>query len=122
MKKILLLFVSAILLSWCIVNTVNANASSSENTTKDICIGNPDLVSYSVKHQYINREGWGNLYTITVVNKVEDPVWVTVKPKGCTNGRTESATIQAFDKTELMISTGDEKPTGWHVEAHRTRR
>lgn len=122
MKKILLLFISVLLLSLGLVNTVNANTSGSENTTKDICMGNPDLVSYSVKHQYINREGWGNTYTITVVNKVEDPVWVHVKPKGCTNGHGDSRTIRAFDKTEFMISTGDEKPTGWHVEAYRERR
>jgi len=121
MKKVLLLFISVLLLSLGLVNTVNANTSGSENTTKDICMGNPDLVSYSVKHQYIDREGWGNTYTITVVNKVDEPVFVNVKPKGCTTGHGTSGTIRAFDKTEFMISTGDEKPTGWHVSAIRSR-
>ena len=73
-------------------------------------------VTYEVSKIYINREGWGNTYTIKVENNTNEYIQVRVTAKGC--GDTDSARIKPYGSEEIGIATGEKEATGWHVEAY----
>lgn len=113
MKKFICILVATITLSFGFYSTIEAASSTIKASTEETY----GVIEYNVEHTYINREGWGNFYTISVQNNSDKTIKVWFTAKGC-NGENENATIKPYGRAELTIATGDYKAKGWDIKIY----
>lgn len=117
MKKYILTLLFA-LVSITIFSANNCNDANGSVVNKSLSQIKYDVIDYTVSHQYINREGWGNYYTIRITNNCDEVISVRFTAKGC-NGETDSVTIRAYATETITIATGDNAVSGWAISILR---
>lgn len=75
-------------------------------------------MTYEVSKTYIGREGFGNIYTITIQNNTDEEISVLITAKGC-SGESESTVVRPYGRGEVRICTKECEVSGWAVKANK---
>lgn len=89
--------------------------------TVDVKYGSRETIgtmTYEVSKTYISREGFGNIYTITIQNNTDEEISILITAKGC-SGESATTTVRPYGKGEVRVCTKECEVSGWAVRAHK---